>query len=150
MATSGLDQTIATSLIGGMVGQGSMPTFGGTTGKLKLMSSSTPASETGDTTEISGGSYPTGGISFTLSTMWGSPAYASNAVTVANSGTGGAVTQTGMPAVSSPGINYASVWDTAGTPKRWWWGALTTAIITNSGDTVTFAQTTGIVMTVNM
>jgi hypothetical protein len=42
-----------------------------------------------------------------------------------------------MPTVAS--MTQAEIWDTGGTPKRWWWGALSATITTNSGDTVTFA-----------
>lgn len=135
MATSGLDETIAEDCLGGMTGQQSMPSWSGSNVKVKLMSSA--ASESGDGTEISGGSYTAGGIVNSLTNFWGSPSYASGTVTIANSGSAGTVTQTGMPAVASPGIEYASLWDSA---KRWWWAQLTNAVITNAGDTLTFAQ----------
>lgn len=138
MATSGLDSTTGTALIGGMVGQQAMPTFGGgtgTSGKLKLMSAT--ASETGDGTEIAtSASYPAGGIAFTLSGFWGTPAYSSGTASVTSAA---AVTQTGMPAAT---IISVSIWDTAGTPKRWWWegSAAFTSVTTNLGDTLTFAS----------
>lgn len=149
-ATSGLDSTIAEDMVGAAVGQQSSPSFttSGSPG-LRLQSSGTAPSETGDTTYVSGGSIGANGlVAFnTPSTVWGAPSYSAGVVSVTNSGSTGAVTQTGMPAVASPGVNYASIWD--GAPKRWWWGALTAAVITNSGDTLTFAQSS-ITASINM
>jgi hypothetical protein len=139
MATSGLDFTIAKTVVAGMAGQATFTAFGGTTNaKLKLMS--TAASETADGTEINGGSYTTGGITFARSSTWGSPAYSAPNASVTNSGA--AITQTGMPTVT---VTYASIWDTGTTPARWWWGQLTTAVGTNSGDTLTFATSSVVV-----
>jgi hypothetical protein len=128
-----MDSTIAQTAIGGMVGQQTQPVFNGSQGKLKLMSS--PANETADGTEINGGSYVAGGVPFTLSSTWGAPSYSTGVAQVTNSGA--AITQTNMPAVTS--VTYASIWDTGGTPKRWWWGILANAVTTNLGDTLTFA-----------
>jgi hypothetical protein len=50
-----------------------------------------------------------------------------------------AVTYTNMPATT---INGVAIWDSAGTPVRRWFGALTTAKTTGLGDTLTFAQNT--------
>lgn len=41
---------------------------------------------------------------------------------------------TNMPAVGSPGVVGVEVWDSAGTPVRWWWGPATAAKTTNLGD----------------
>jgi hypothetical protein len=38
-----------------------------------------------------------------------------------------------MPAVTNVGLE---IWDSAGTPFRWWWGAATAAKGTNLGDTL--------------
>lgn len=48
-----------------------------------------------------------------------------------------AVTVTNMPATT---INGVELWDSAGTPGRKWWGPLTSAKTTNSGDTFTIAS----------
>lgn len=48
---------------------------------------------------------------------------------------------TNMPAVSSPPVDYFSVYDTAGTPNRKWYGQLAASRVTVSGDTLTFAAT---------
>lgn len=137
MATSGLDSVQAQALVGASVGQQAMPTFGGSsTGKVKLIGSG--ANENTNGTEITpGGSYSAGGIAYTPSSTFGAPSYSAGVASVTNSGA--AVTQTNMPAVGSPGIQQAEIWDTAATPKRWWWGALSAAVITNLGDTLTFA-----------
>jgi hypothetical protein len=117
-----------------MIGHSSFGAFNtGSNAKLKLMSSS--ANEGADGTEISGGSYSSGGISMSISSTFGSASYSTGVASVTNSGL--AVTQAGMPAVGSPGVVAASIYD--GTPVRWWWGDLTTNVVTNSGDTLTFA-----------
>lgn len=41
-----------------------------------------------------------------------------------------------VPAVGGSGIVGLEIWDSAGTPFRWWWGAVTLAKTTNLGDTV--------------
>jgi hypothetical protein len=140
MATSGLDSVQANMILAASVGQGSFTAFsaGGTTtlGKLKFIVSG--ANENTDGTEITpGGGYTAGGPAITLATFWGSPAFASGVSSITNSGSTGSTSVTNMPAVAS--MAQAEIWDEASTPKRWWWGALTAAITTNSGDTVTFA-----------
>jgi hypothetical protein len=132
--SSGMASGIAVSCLGAMIGRNSFSAWSGTVGKIKLMSSS--ASDGVDGTEISGGSYPAGGISLgTISTTFGAAGYAGGVASCTNSGA--AVTQTSMPAVGGGGIVSASLYDNG--PVRWWWGDLTTAVVTNSGDTLTFA-----------
>lgn len=72
----------------------------------------------------------------------GGSAYAPQSVTItAAVGNGGPVTNsadvtfTNMPAATVVGVE---VWDSAGTPFRWWWGPLTTPRGTNLGDPATF------------
>jgi predicted metal-binding membrane protein len=48
-----------------------------------------------------------------------------------------ALTQTNMPAAT---ITAVELWDSAGTPLRKWFGALSTNKTTNSGDTFTVAS----------
>jgi hypothetical protein len=43
---------------------------------------------------------------------------------------------TNVPAVGGSGIVGLEIWDSAGTPFRWWWGPATAAKVTNLGDTV--------------
>jgi hypothetical protein len=40
-----------------------------------------------------------------------------------------------MPAIGGSGIVGVEIWDSAGTPFRWWWGAVTLAKTSNLGDT---------------
>jgi hypothetical protein len=131
---SGMASGVAVSCINGMIGKTAFGAFGGTATKLKLMS--TAANEGADGTEISGGSYPAGGISATVSTTFGAGSYALGVATITNSGA--AISQSNMPTVVSPGVVSASLWDTGTTPVRWWWGDLTTGVATNLGDTLTF------------
>lgn len=46
------------------------------------------------------------------------------------------VTVTNMPATTVVGVE---LWDSAGTPGRKWWGALTSPLVINSGDTFSIA-----------
>src|ERR1700744_6421374 len=144
---SGMDSTRATSLVSAAIGKTAFPTYGVTnTSKLKLMS--TAASETTDGTEITGGSYPAGGIGMTISSTFGSSSYASGIASITNSGA--SVSQTNMPTVGTPGIVSASVWDgTSGTALRWWWGGMQANVVTNLGDTLTF-NTSSITMQLNV
>lgn len=50
--------------------------------------------------------------------------------------TTGALTFSNMPAITTTGVE---VWDSAGTPVRRWFGALTTSKTTALGDTLSFA-----------
>jgi hypothetical protein len=128
---------IAVSCISAMIGKTSFSAFSTTNpAKLKLMSGGTN-NEAGDGTEISGGSYPAGGIGMTISSTFGAAGYSAGVASVTNSGA--LVQQTNMPAVSTPGVTDASIYDGTATPVRWWWGTLTSAVITNLGDTLTFA-----------
>jgi hypothetical protein len=126
-----------------MTGKTALTAWSGTTGKLKLQNST--GSETADGTEISGGSYPAGGIVYTVSSTFGASSYSTGVTSATNSGA--AITQTSMPTVGSPGVTYATIYDNGGI--RWWWGALTTPVLTNSGDTLTFA-TSSITVQLNM
>jgi len=132
---------VAVSCVAGMIGKASFGAFGGTSCKLKLMS--TAASEGADGTEISGGSYPAGGISNTVSSTFGAASYSTGVASITNSGA--AFTQASMPAAT---VVSASIWDTGGTPARWWWGDVT-SVTTNSGDTLTFA-TSSVVLSLNV
>lgn len=138
MATSGLASGIAVSCVSAMIGKTTFSAWSGTTGKIKLMSGSAGTTNEGtDGTEITAsGGYTSGGVSLgTVTTTFGAAGYSGGVASVTNSGA--AVTISNMPAVSSPGVTDASLYDNGGV--RWWWGALSSAVITNSGDTLTFA-----------
>lgn len=47
-----------------------------------------------------------------------------------------AVTVTNMPASTLVGVEF---WDSAGTPGRKWWGALSSNLVINAGDTFSLA-----------
>jgi len=142
-ATSGLDSARAQNILGAITGKvTTMTAWSGTTGKVKLITPTGTTNETGDGTEVSGGSYPAGGIVYTVSTTFGSATYSAGVTSITNSGL--AVTQASMPATT---VAYIAIYDNGAV--RWWWAALTTSVTTNSGDTLTFA-TSSIILQINM
>lgn len=95
-----------------------------TPAKVALCTTAPTATAAG--TEVAGGSYARQSITTVT------------AATGATSGkNGNALTYTNMPAVTSPAIGWVDVYDSAGTPKRLWFGNLTAAKTTNAGDTFT-------------
>lgn len=98
---------------------------GGTVG-MRLALSTTVGTASAAGTEVTGGSYVR--QAFTMSAA--ASAACSNAA---------AINFTGMPAVPSPGVQGVEVYDNNTTPRRGWFGALTTARITAAGDTLAFA-----------
>lgn len=141
---SGMDSAKAIDVIEATIGKTPITAWSGTVGKIKLMS--TAASETADGTEISGGSYVAGGVTLgTINTTFGSGAYSGGIASITNSGA--AVTQANMPTVGGSGVISASIYDNG--PVRWWWGDLTTGVVTNLGDTLTF-NTSSITMQLNV
>lgn len=93
---------------------------------IKLALSTTTSSDTSAGTEVSGGSYARQTITF-------GTASAANPSVISNSA---AINYTNMPATTTTDCN---VYDSAGTPIREWWGALTASKTTSSGDTLSFA-----------
>jgi hypothetical protein len=141
-ATSGLDSTKAIDILEATAGKSPIVAWSGTTGKLKLITPTGTTNETGDGTEVSGGSYPTGGITYTVGTTFNTASYSSGVTSITNSLA--AITQTSMPATTVANI---ALYDAGAV--RWWWAAVTTSVTTNSGDTLTFA-TSSITLQVNM
>lgn len=90
----------------------------------RLMSANGSASSNG--TQITGGSYAAQNVSTALGTE------ANGAVTTTS-----AVSYTGMPAATSTGME---LWDSAGSPRRQFWAALSVSKTTGAGDTLTFAS----------
>jgi hypothetical protein len=93
-------------------------------------------SETASGTENTAGNSP--GYTAGGSTMGSSafPTFSSGAATNSNQ------VQWTASGTWTAGVAAIEIWDTAGTPVRYLWGALTAAIIANavtSGDTITFA-----------
>lgn len=121
--TFGLDQTRANNIIDATHGTASFTARSGTS-HLRLMTANGSVSANG--TELtSGGSY-VAGTGITLPTM--ASASAGSAASSADA------SQTNMPAATITGVEE---WDGAGTPLRWWVGALTASKTTSSGDTFT-------------
>jgi hypothetical protein len=89
--------------------------------KVRLCTTTGTASSAG--TPVAGGSYADQTLAMS----------APSGGSIANSG---ALNYTGMPAVT---VASAEVWDSAGSPVRRWFGALTAAKTTNAGDTFTIA-----------
>lgn len=98
--------------------------FTATTAPLKVRLMTANGSGTAAGTEVTGGSY------------------ASQTVTFASAASGSAASNstvnfTSMPAVTVVGVE---LWDSAGTPVRKWYGALTASKTLNSGDTFSIAS----------
>lgn len=89
--------------------------------KLALATTASSASAAG--TEVTGGSYARQTIATTTSAGSGS----------SNSGV---VTFTVMPACT---VTHGDIYDSNGTPRRAWWGALTASKVLGSGDSISFA-----------
>lgn len=89
--------------------------------KLALMTANGSATAAG--TEVTGGSYARQTIAFS----------AASSQAAANSG---AISFTVMPAVTVVGVE---IYDSAGTPRRAWYGPLTANKTLNAGDTLSFA-----------
>lgn len=90
----------------------------------RLYSVTGSAAATG--TQVTGGSYTPQSLTAAL------PAGGTNGAIT----TTGAISYTGMPAATTTAVEW---WDSNGTPRRAWWGALTTPKATGAGDTLTFA-----------
>jgi hypothetical protein len=91
------------------------------TGALKVALVTANGSDAAAGSEVSGGSYARQTVTFS----------AASAGSTSNTG---ALTWTNMPACTVVGIE---VWDSAGTPIRWWWGPLASSKVVNVGDTFT-------------
>lgn len=88
--------------------------------KLRLMTANGSAASAG--TEVTGGSYSPQTIAFAAASG-GSAAHSAN------------ITFSGMPAATVVGLE---IWDSAGTPVRLWWGALSASKTVSAGDSLSF------------
>lgn len=88
--------------------------------KLRLMTANGSASAAG--TEVTGGSYSPQTIAFAAASG-GSAAHNAD------------ITFSGMPASTAVGLE---IWDSAGTPVRLWWGALSASKTVSAGDAISF------------
>lgn len=111
-----LPDTIENNVLDALVGTASFvaPT---TPMKVRLMTANGTDSSNG--TEVTGGSYASVSATFTSA----SSGSCSNTA---------ALNFTGMPACTVTGVE---IWDSNGTPKRYWWGALTANKTVGAGDT---------------
>ena len=104
-------------------------------GHVRLMT--TTGSSTSNGLELSGGSYVSGtGITYSTgpSGTFGAAAYSAGQGTIQTAST---LSQAGMPTATIHGVE---IWDSAATPLRWWWGDLTSAVTTASGNTLSFGS----------
>lgn len=122
---SNLDQTFSNGLLQASVG-GSFTAAVAPIG-CRLMTA--VGTNTTNGTEL-----PTGG-GYTAGT--GAPAVTFAAAAAGSVASNVAVTVTNMPATT---INGIELWDSSATPRRLWWGPLTSAKTTNAGDTFTIAS----------
>ncbi|SRR6266568_3878172 len=106
-------------------------------GHIRLMT--TNGSSTANGTELgSGGSYTAvTGIIYTTGTagQFAGATYSSGSGTTNNNAT---LSQANMPGPNT--IVGIEIWDSAGTPLRWWWGSLTSSVSVNNGDTLSFSS----------
>ena len=125
---SAFAQQTATMVLAGTFGQAA---FVASTTPIKIKLMSTTPTEAAAGTEITpGGNYPAGGFS---PVTWAAPTTQTGTYSgrIGNA----AVTISNMPAATVNGIDLV---DSAGTPRRLMWGALTTPRTTAAGDTLSF------------
>jgi hypothetical protein len=101
-------------------------TAGGGTSGMRLALSSTVGTVGAAGTEVVGGAYARQAF-----TMVASVSQSCSNVAPINF--------TGMPVVGSPGVQGVEVYDNDSSPRREWFGSLTTPRITAAGDTLAFA-----------
>lgn len=120
------DQTHANNLLAGSTAQG---TFTASTGPIHVRLMTVNGTATSNGTELTtGGGYTSG---------TGAPTVTFAAPSGGSIATNASVVVTNMPATTIVGIE---LWDSAGTPLRKWWGALTSSKTVNSGDTFTIGS----------
>ena len=118
-----IDQTFSNALLNASVGQATL-TAVVTPMHCRLMTVN--GSNTVNGTELAtGGGYTSG---------TGAPTLTFAAAAGGSNASNSAVTVTNMPATTVVGVE---LWDSAGTPGRKWWGALTSSLVINAGDTFT-------------
>lgn len=123
---SGLDAAHAANIVDASVGTAS---FVATVTPLKCRIMTSNGSATANGSELpSGNSYVAG-------TGMSPATFGAASTTTGQATSNAALTQTNMPAAAT--LAGVELWDSAGTPKRKWWGALTASKSTNAGDTFT-------------
>lgn len=122
---SNLDQTFSNGLLQASVGN----SFTAPTTPITCRLMTATGTNTSNGTELAtGGGYTsgTGAPQVTFASASGGSMASNVAVTVTN-----------MPATT---INAVELWDSSGSPRRLWWGPLTSPKTTNAGDTFTIAS----------
>lgn len=117
---AGIVQVEENNLLNGWLG---IAAYTAVTGAMKLALATATGTATTAGTEVTGGSYARQTIAFS----------APSAGATSNSG---AITFTGMPAATVTGID---IYDSAGTPIRRAFAALTASKTTQAGDSISFA-----------
>lgn len=120
-----LDQTRANQLLDALHGVATL-TATVTPLRARLMTANGSATANGTELATSGG--------YTAAT--GAPSFTFGAASAGSSASSSAITVTNMPATTVVGVE---IWDSAGTPKRQEFGALTASKTTNAGDTFSIA-----------
>ena len=105
--------------------------FVATTGPIRCRLMTANGSATAAGTELSTSAGYTAGTGAPTVT------FAAANTTTATAASNTAVTVTNMPASTVVGVE---LWDSAGTPVRKWWGALTASKTLNAGDTFSIAS----------
>jgi len=116
-----LDQTRANNVLDAVLATAS---FTAITAPVKCRLMTTNGTSTAAGTEVIGGSYTSQTVTF-------------SAASAGTSASNIAATFTGMPAATIVGVE---LYDSSGTPKRLFWGALAASKTTNPGDTLTIAS----------
>ena len=114
---SNLDQTFSNSLLDASVGGAFTPPTTPVT--CRLMTANGTSTSNGTELATSGG--------YTSGT--GAPTVTWSAASAGSKASSVAVTVTNMPATT---INGVEIWDASGSPKRLWWGPLTSAKTTTA------------------
>lgn len=121
-----LDQTHSNKLIDASLGTTALTA---TTAPIHVRLMTANGSATANGTELAtSGGYTSG---------TGAPTVTFAAASAGAAASNAAVTVTNMPATTVVGVE---LWDSAGTPIRKWWGALSASKTTNAGDTFTIAS----------
>ena len=121
-----LDQVFSNAVLNATDGQATL-TAVVTPVHCRLMTANGSATANGTELATSGG--------YTSGT--GAPTLTFAAAAAGSAANNSAVTVTNMPAATIVGVE---LWDSSGTPRRLWWGALTASKTTNSGDTFSIAS----------
>jgi hypothetical protein len=125
---AGLDAVHAANIVDGSLGTAA---FVATTGPIHVRYMTANGSATANGTELATSAGYTSGAGAPTVTFAGA------STTTAQAASNAAVTTTNMPATTVVGVE---LWDSAGTPKRKWWGALSASKTTVLGDTFTIAS----------